>query len=288
MAKKGIKIRGFLVGLALICAVLAYSGQMAQAQEIEDEEDTSILSTLMTNIQRPVTALETVVFDALFGLLGSLSTLLLYVFVIIFRAFNAFVVGGGGLILTLITDVIMTGWQMLGMIAVELWLGVKFVVGGVLGIIGTIAGLIPVVGIAAGIVATILHAIWLAIFLIVYIVGVLLPILIDGVVVGAIASWGGTNWYSVDMILGNGVINVLLMLGFFVPTAAFGIAGAGTIGWCGGVGLGFEWLADVCVCSIIELICLPIVVILSLILFGARLYNILPLTYRWCVMTCCG
>lgn len=283
MAKNSIKIRGFMVGLVLICAFLAYSGQMAQAQA----EDQSVISSLMTNITRPVTALETVVLNALFELLGSLSTLLLYVFVMIFRAFNAFVVGGGGLILTLIADVIFTGCQMLGSIAVELWLGVKLVVGGILGFFGTILGLIPIVGLVTGIAAAVLYGIWAAVFVFLYFVGVLTPIFINTVIGGAISTWGGINWYNGDLNVLNGALNVLAFAGIFTPTMAAGVAGAGTMGWCGGLGIGLAWVGDICITSIIELILLPVATILSLLLFAARLYNIIPLTYRWCVMTCC-
>jgi len=145
--------------------------------------------------------------------------------------------------------IILNLWTVVGFVGEILILLVQLVVGGILGIIGTIAGAIPLVSIAYGIVAAILFLIWAAVW-------TAWDIACYGLPSGLLVALAGLFSVIATTYMPEMSKNYLAVMGFYLANfgsyaASFGMMYAvefggillpSTSSWIGGIQGGAQWV----------------------------------------------
>lgn len=222
------------------------------------------------------------------GLISAGIVEILDILLLVARIINTLCTGVcGGLIIVLIADIILTIWQMIGYIAMIIWTFIKFAFGGVVGLAAIIIGLIPIVSLGVGAVSGLLYAIWMVVFILIGVLGICLPIGLNTIISGGIGAWSNIGWFNSVLHLLNFVPTTLMFTFQWAFTSVSGLTGMQSTGWCGGFGAFAVWIGDFCAFSGPATILWIIIAIISLIMFALRLYNILPMVYRFCLDTVC-
>ncbi|MDY6985635.1 MAG: hypothetical protein SVE93_04440 [Candidatus Thermoplasmatota archaeon] len=225
--------------------------------------------------------------SGIIGLIAPVIVEILDILPLIARIINTLLTGVGGLIIVLIADILLTIWQMIGYIAMIIWTFIKFGFGTVVGLAAILIGLIPIVSLGVGAVSGLLYAIWMVVFIIIGVLGIYLPIGLNTIISGGIAAWSNIGWYFTALHLADFVPTTLLFTFQWAFTSVSGLTGMQSTGWCGGFGAFAVWIGDFVAFSGAGTIIWIVIAIISLILFALRLYNILPMVYRFCLDTVC-